>query len=208
VSNLNAKTLLAAEDRFGVPRDIKLDFPVGTHELDLVAGSLHRLRTHDVTFFIRDRDRIAVIRKHMFPLGAYRAPSGGVAPGESVEEGICREAWEETGLDVVVENYVLRVEATFRGADSWGGWEQIPARVRHAQERTAMRWWTHVFAARPQGGTELCPQDRKEIEGARWVTVQELQGPIRETLLKTGSGLFAYRVALTDAALSSLGWVS
>lgn len=208
MSNLSRQVMRAAEERFGAPRDLSLSFAVDSHELDLVSGSLRKLRTHDVTFFIRQADGIVVIRKPMFPPGAYRAPSGGVGAGESAEEGIRREAWEETGLDVQVERYVLRIEATFRGLGSWEGWEQIPSAVRHDREQAALKWWTHVFSARPQGGTELHPQDQVEIEEAKWVTVEELQGPIRQTLLRTGRGLFAYRVALTDVALDSLGWVS
>ena len=48
------------------------------------------------------------------------------------------------------------------------------------------------------GGRGLEPIDTEEIAEARWATLDELQGPIREALLDAGWDLFRYRVALTD----------
>jgi len=56
----------------------------------------------------------------------------------------------------------------------------------------------------PIGRDELAPIDTDEIAEARWVALDELQGPIRKVLLGTGRGLFAYRVALTDATVAAL----
>ena len=67
-----------------------------------------------------------------------------------------------------------------------------------------MRWQTHVFLART-ADTELAPRDAEEIAGARWGTLAELAGPLRERLLETGHALWRYRVALHDAALEALG---
>jgi hypothetical protein len=64
-------------------------------------------------------------------------------------------------------------------------------------------WRTHVFLART-GDTELAPADAEEIAGARWGTLEELGGPLRERLLATGLALWRYRVALHDAALQAL----
>jgi len=61
----------------------------------------------------------------------------------------------------------------------------------------------HVFSTRAVGG-ELDPIDTEEIAEARWVALDALQGPIRKVLLGTGRGLFAYRVALTDATVTAL----
>ena len=63
-----------------------------------------------------------------------------------------------------------------------------------------MPWRTHVFLART-ADTELAPQDAEEIAGARWGTLDELGGPLRERLLATGHAFWRYRVALHDAAL-------
>jgi hypothetical protein len=65
-------------------------------------------------------------------------------------------------------------------------------------------WRTHVFSARTTE-TELAPRDADEIAGARWGTLDELAGPLRERLLATGRAFWRYRVALHDAALEALG---
>jgi hypothetical protein len=54
------------------------------------------------------------------------------------------------------------------------------------------------------GETELAPIDTHEISAARWGTLDELQGPIRERLLATGATFWRYRVALHDAAAAVL----
>ena len=51
---------------------------------------------------------------------------------------------------------------------------------------------------------ELAPDDPGEIAAARWGTLDELAGPLRERLLATGRAFWRYRVALHDAALSAL----
>ena len=56
----------------------------------------------------------------------------------------------------------------------------------------------------PDPETALAPRDTEEIAGARWGTLAELAGPLRERLLETGHALWRYRVALHDAALRAL----
>jgi hypothetical protein len=64
-------------------------------------------------------------------------------------------------------------------------------------------WRTHVFLARTDD-TVLAPRDMEEIAAARWGTLDELAGPLRERLLATGHAFWRYRVALHDAALRAL----
>ena len=66
-----------------------------------------------------------------------------------------------------------------------------------------IEWRTHVVSARTDH-EELAPQDTDEISGARWGTLKELGGPLRERLLGTGRALWRYRVALHDAASAAL----
>ncbi|HEY8489191.1 MAG TPA: NUDIX hydrolase [Thermaerobacter sp.] len=182
-----AEELAAVEARLGRPRCLRWTGEVGPDELALVRISTRRGRHHDLTFFAFDpQGRVAAIRKPSFPPGIYRAPSGGARPGEPLLEGLRREAWEETGLDIEPTRYLLRIHARFTCGDQWEDWV------------------SHVFAART-ASTELDPHDRREIAEARFVTLDELAGPIRERMLATGRGLFRYRVALTDAALACLG---
>ena len=172
-------------ERYGVPARLDWDGDVTEQEYRL--ATYNPARRHDVTLFILDRaDRIALIRKPHFAEGIWRPPGGGVKPGEDVAAGAIREALEETGLCVELERYLVDAHATFR----WDG-EALP-------------WRTHVLLARTEDAT-LAPQDPAEIAGARWGTLTELAGPLRDRLLGTGRALWRYRVALHDAALHSLG---
>lgn len=168
-----------AEALLGRPAERRWRCPIGEQEMDMVIRSTrgqHRL--HDVTLFIfNEKGQVALIRKHRYPPGGWRAPGGGITPGESFIQGACREAREETGLEVELTRYVLRVFVTFTCGE----------RVQP--------WTTHVVTARAAGGI-LAPRDRREIEAARWGTLAGLTGPVADALLATGRGLFAYRVAL------------
>ncbi len=143
-------------------------------------------RTHDVTLFILDPTRrLALIRKPHFAPGVWRPPGGGIKRGEDVVEGAVREALEETGLHVELRRYLVATRAVFRN----GGRE--------------LAWRTHVFLA-ATADTTIEPNDPEEIADARWGTLEELGGPLRERLLAEGRAFWRYRVALHDAALASL----
>jgi ADP-ribose pyrophosphatase YjhB (NUDIX family) len=139
-----------------------------------------------VTLFILDPSRrIALIRKPHFTSGVWRPPGGGIKPGEDFIAGAIREAREETGLHVELTRYLVASEAVFRN-----GGRELP-------------WRTHVFLAET-ADEELAPDDPAEIAAARWATLDELAGPLRERLLATGRAFWRYRVALHDAALAGL----
>ena len=96
-----------------------------------------------------------------------------------------REALEETGLEVELERYLVAAEARFLY-----GPHEVP-------------WRTHVFLARALTD-ELEPRDTEEIAAARWGTLEELAGPLRERLLASGRAFWRYRVALHDAASDAI----
>jgi ADP-ribose pyrophosphatase YjhB (NUDIX family) len=173
--------------RYGEPRVLRLVQPVGRAELDLVVASGRRHeRRHDVTFFVFNGERLALIRKPHFLPGVWRPPSGGLRPGEALEAGVTREALEELGAEIALERYLVRTE------------------VRFVHRDEGIDWRTHVFSATTEA-CELAPTDTIEIAAARWGTVEELAGPIRAAALATGHGLWRYRVALHDAAIAELG---
>ena len=180
------ETLLAPlRLRYGDPAMLELELEVSVNERDLVLASTSKKRYHDVTFFVFADDRLALIRKPHYEPGLWRPPGGGLKPGEPFEAGVRREALEELGVEIDLTRYLVATRAVFRCSD------------------VAIPWATHVFAATTTG-TRLDPLDTREIAAARFGTVEELQGPIRERLLATGRALWRYRVALHDAAAAAL----
>jgi ADP-ribose pyrophosphatase YjhB (NUDIX family) len=178
--------LAPARSRYGEPLLLPYETQISAAELALVRRSTTKGRFHDVTFYVFNGDRLALIRKPHYEEGLWRPPGGGLRRGEPLAQGLAREALEELGVAVETTRYLLRAEATF----TYGA-ERIP-------------WQTHVLAAATEE-EELVPLDTREISAARWGTLEELQGPIRELLLATGRPLWRYRVALHDATARVLG---
>jgi ADP-ribose pyrophosphatase YjhB (NUDIX family) len=181
--HVDESVLAPVRARFGEPALLEWDGEVSDAELALI--TYDAARRHDVTLFVFNGDRLALIRKPQFGPGIWRTPGGGIKPGEDFVEGVVREGLEETGAEIELRRYLVRAQAVFQhGAVS-------------------LPWQTHVFLATTAAET-LTPFDTHEIEAARWGTAQELLGPIRTRLLKTGRALWRYRVALHDAALAAL----
>jgi ADP-ribose pyrophosphatase YjhB (NUDIX family) len=169
--------------RYGEPALLEWEGEIDEREHALATYNPRRM--HDVTLFILSGERLALIRKPHFEPGVWRPPGGGIKAGEDFVAGVEREALEETGLSVELRRCLVAAEARF------------------LHEPRAVPWRTHVFLAETRG-EELSPRDRGEIAGARWGTLPELAGPLRERLLATGRALWRYRVALHDAALDQL----
>jgi ADP-ribose pyrophosphatase YjhB (NUDIX family) len=170
--------------RYGEPALLEWEGEISEYEHGLATYNPKRM--HDVTLFILNGERLALIRKPQFEPGIWRPPGGGIKEGEDFVEGVRREALEETGLRVELQRYLVAAEARF------------------LYEPRDVPWRTHVFLATTADG-EIAPQDCEEIAAARWGTLEELAGPLRERLLETGRAFWRYRVALHDAALASLG---
>lgn len=201
---ITAETIGELEKKYGLPHELSFAYEMTQSEFEVVRASQKHGRAHDVTLFIFDHDdhsaranqsargnqdddaaRVVVIRKPMYPPGAYRAPSGGVSPGELFEQGALREAYEETGLVVSLEKYIIRARVCF----SSGG--------------RSIDWTSHVFTSSSASG-KLDPIDTHEIAEARWVTVAEMMGSIRSALLESGSTGLRYRSELADAVVQVL----
>jgi len=182
---LTGEIISDIERHYGAPAEVMLAYEMTAREFDLVRRSQKHGRAHDVTLYIIQHNEVVVINKPMYPPGAYRAPSGGITPGEPFVVGALREAYEETGLEVVLDAYLLR------------------ARVKFTCDDEVIDWTSHVFAAHPTGGT-LQPIDTHEIVEARWATVAELNGSIKAALLASGSTGLRYRAQLNDLVLAIL----
>jgi ADP-ribose pyrophosphatase YjhB (NUDIX family) len=181
--HIDETVLAPIRARYGEPAVLPWDGNVSHPELSLITYSPGR--RHDVTLFVFNGERLALIRKPHFEPGVWRTPGGGVKADEDFVIGVIREGLEELGASITLERYLVRAEAVFRFEDE------------------AVRWVTHVFAASTEASV-LAPQDTAEIAEARWGSASELGGPIRERLLATGRALWRYRVALHDAALGTI----
>jgi len=188
MAHVTRAILAPAEAMLGEPEHRTWTYPISPAEMHMVVSSTRgQTRLHDVTLFIfNQRGQVALIRKHSYPPGAWRAPGGGIHPGESFAEGAAREALEETGLTVRLTRYLLRVDVTFTCGD------------------TVQPWTTHVVTAATDQ-EHLQTGDPHEIEGVSWGTLEELCGPVAEVMLGTGRGLFTYRVALHREVAGLLG---
>ncbi|MFZ5815907.1 MAG: NUDIX hydrolase [Bacillota bacterium] len=179
MAHMTGEVLARAEALLGRPAERVWRYPIRPQEMQMVVSSTRgQTRLHDVTLFIfNPAGQVALIRKHGYPPGAWRAPGGGTVPGEELVDGAVREALEETGLQVTIDRYLLRVRVTFTC-----GQQEQP-------------WTTHVVTARAGDAAPLT-RDPKEIESVAWGSMADLCGPIAEAMLATGGGLFTYRVAL------------
>ena len=171
--------------RYGNPVDLEWTGEITAREHGLATYNPNR--THDVTLFILDPDdRIALIRKPHFAAGIWRPPGGGIPAGR--------------GLRPRRGARSARRDRPRGQARALSGGNAAP---RSSTRGESVAWSTHVFLARTRD-TVLAPRDAEEIAGARWGTLAELAGPLRERLLETGHALWRYRVALHDAALEAL----
>jgi ADP-ribose pyrophosphatase YjhB (NUDIX family) len=186
VTHVDESVLAPVRARFGDPT--RLDWEGEISDAEWAIATHNPTRTHDVTLFILDpTQRLALIRKPQFAEDVWRPPGGGILRGEDFAAGSVREALEETGLQVELRRYLVDAHALF------------------TNEGRALLWRTHVFLA-DTTDEHVIVGDPGEIAEARWGTLDELAGPLRERLLATGRAFWRYRVALHDAALDQLLW--
>ena len=166
------------EKLYGCPDEIAFVQPVTPEEYKRIARSMKNGRAHDITLYIKKEDGYIFIAKHFYPPGLYRAPSGGVKPGEDFQDGAKREAREETGVDIDLVKYILRIQ------------------VRFENESDRIDWTSHIFLADYVKG-EIEPQDKREIKEARLIYPHQIPGFI-EKMRETKIGGLNYRAFLTE----------
>ena len=170
--------------RLGVPTELHWEGEIS--EVEWSIATYDPARRHDVTLFIvGPGGRLALIRKPHFAEDVWRPPGGGVRPGEGFLAGAVREALEETGLRVELRRYLVDAHALF------------------THEGRELPWRTHVLLAET-ADSAITTADPEEIVEARWGSLDELAGPLRDRLLATGRAFWRYRVALHDAAVAAL----
>jgi len=169
-------------DRYGRPQRECFRFAVTSEEFDRIKGSQKHGRSHDVTFYIIRDGQIVVIAKHFYPPGLYRAPSGGLQPGEPFEDGIKREAMEETGCEIAIDKYLLQTDVTFV--------------CTRDNETAEIEWYSHVFQAHYLSG-DFNFTDKHEIREVRLAILDEFE--IFSAIMRQSNiGGLHYRAALHD----------
>ena len=103
--------------KYGRPKLREFRFEVTRKEQDRIRSSQKDGRNHDATLYICKDEQVVVIAKPFYPPGMYRAPSGGLRPGESFEAGIRREMLEETGCEATLKRFLLQTSVHFRHDD-------------------------------------------------------------------------------------------
>jgi NAD+ diphosphatase len=112
-------------------------------------GAAHFPRTDPVVIMtVEHEGRLLLGRQPRFPAGRYSALAGFIEPGETIEEAVAREIWEEAGLRVRDVRYVV--------SQPW----PFPSSLMIA---------AHAFADDP-----AIRIDEAELEDARWFTREEV----------------------------------
>lgn len=165
------------ETEYGRPDELSYIQHVTPEEFRRIAGSMKNGRAHDITLYIKKDNGYIFIAKPFYPPGLFRAPSGGVKPGENYAEGACREALEETGVDIKLVKYILRINVRFENGPD------------------LIDWTSHIFLADYIRGT-IDPRDKREIKEARLIYPHQIPGFI-EKMKETNIGGLNYRAFLT-----------
>jgi 8-oxo-dGTP pyrophosphatase MutT (NUDIX family) len=163
---------------YGQPEYLTRIQPMTPKELAIVRSSMKNGRAHDITLYIVKDDGFIFIAKPFYPPGLFRAPSGGIMPGETFVEGAKREAKEETGTVIELTRFVLQIDVHFQ------------------TENEHIDWTSYIFAADYVKG-RIDPLDRKEIKEARLIHPREIPDFIR-LMAESGSGGLIYRAFLTE----------
>ncbi len=193
--HITDEVLAAVAAVYGQPLEMQVGAAMVEREFVVTHATVRKRRNHDVTLFITPpgaADSFVVIQKWNHQPGVWRAPSGGVDVGEDFVVGAVREGYEETGLSIRLERYLLRLKARFTCQLASGQLEQLD-------------WVSHVCTASvlPESGP-LQAIDTHEIKAVRVATVAELQSSIRAALLAAPVGGLHYRALLTDLTLALL----
>lgn len=141
-------------------------------------GAEHFPRTDPaVLVLVHDGERCLLGRQRTWPRGMYSALAGFVEPGESLEDAVARETFEEAGVHVDEIRYVR--------SQPW----PFPASLM-------LGFTAHAV-------TREITLDGEELEDARWVTREELRAPVSDALWVPDAFSLAGRLvrAFADRAL-------
>ena len=179
LNDIDETELATLIKQYGKPVEFHFQANFLDFECTLVKRTEAKGRLHDITCFIRQDDGYVVIQKPQYARsGIYRAPSGGAKVGESLYDAALREMYEETGLTIQLERFVLFMHLDVICKD-----RTIP-------------WRSLVFLATPVGG-EMKPIDTREIFDVTIMSRQVLLNDVDKRMRESGWGGFEYRSYLT-----------
>jgi 8-oxo-dGTP pyrophosphatase MutT (NUDIX family) len=146
-------------------------FLTGEHQELLSDG-----RRAEICYVAYERDPESGVLLHVktiYPSIAYRLPTGGIAPGETVWDTLIREIPEETGLEMGEGPDQVRMDRML-GVLSY--------EFVHAHLKRTFPFATYIFLVEFPDDAVISPRDPTErIADWRWNTPQELNG-VAETL--------------------------
>lgn len=177
---IKKETIENLAKQFGKPKEVSFAYDVTEEEYDRIKSSQKNGREHDVTLYIIKDKKIVVIAKHFYPKGLFRAPSGGINPGEDFAAGAKREALEETGCEVEFDIFLLKTHVQFKQKDS----------------DKVIDWYSYVFQAKYISG-DFEFTDKKEIREVALVELGQFE-KYSETMRALSVGGLHYRAALHD----------
>jgi ADP-ribose pyrophosphatase YjhB (NUDIX family) len=187
MSYITNEEIAEVERKFGEPVHLATTIDMTPLEIKRVRDSQHGGRAHDITVFIFKGNKLLFNAKHFYPEGLYRAPSGAAKPGEGIEAGALREAYEETGAKIELERFLAIIKVKF---------------VNTLVSDDYIDWTSYVFKARYVLG-DIEPIDKHEIREARLVDFDEVSR-FNEIMQKVNIGGFRYRVFLTKHIMKLL----
>ncbi len=169
---------------FGQPKLKRFEIPISEKDYQIIRSSQKSGRNHDVTLYIFKDDKLIVIAKPFYPPGLFRAPSGGLNPGEGFIEGAKREAHEETGCEIELEKFLLQTEVYFN------------------TKNQSLKWRSFVFLAKYLSGNFEFT-DTREIKEVRLAKLEEFD-KFSKIMRESQVGGLHYRAALHDTVKEML----
>jgi NAD+ diphosphatase len=119
-------------------------------------GAMHFPRTDPVVIMVVSQgDRVLLgrsVREPRYPVGMFSCLAGYIEPGESLEEAVRRETWEEAGIEIGGVRY--------HSSQPW----PFPS--------------TLMIGCFAEALTDRIDIDREEVEEARWFTRQETRAAL------------------------------
>ena len=143
--------------RYGSPRRLQMEIPADLEFFRVFQASLQRRRAEVALVIRRTEGRVLVTTKAFYPAGVYRIPTGGINPGEAVEEALWREFKEETGLEATNPQFGALIEYRITNAAS------------------AVRFASYLFILDAPDGEPACSDLDENICGFRELSPADLK---------------------------------